>query len=414
MDYVAVVDPYSSGKYLPAEFARKGCKCICIHSRTPIPKAYADSFFKENFIDCYSASLISYNELLEVLKRYACKAVVAGTEPGVELANNLADGLGLKCCQPDKVKSLRDKFLMQEEIKKSGLRSIHQQEVFSIADALDFFEAVGNDVVIKPLSSAGTDKVFFCTQKHEIENAVRGILGEEDALGNINKKLLAQELIEGKEYVIDSVSLESKHYITSCSIYNKVRTPYGSNIYAEEVFIHPNDPRVEEVVSYGVKALDALGIKFGAAHAEIKCDGNGPVLIEVGARLHGANAPKHAQYYSNISQLDLLVDACVDQQSFFERTKQPPKFNKYAKAISFVNSNSGSVIGIPGKAWVETLASYTLGYWNIAVGDEISRTTSLLDSPGGVFLAHSSTEAIDSDTKLIREMENQGRLWCVG
>lgn len=47
------------------------------------------------------------------------------------------------------------------------------------------------------------------------------------------------------------------------------------------------DARVKELIAYDAKVLDALGIRHGPGHAEIKwCKGE-PCLVEIGARCHG-------------------------------------------------------------------------------------------------------------------------------
>ena len=41
------------------------------------------------------------------------------------------------------------------------------------------------------------------------------------------------------------------------------------------------------MVQYTFGVLDALGIRNGAVHAELKLEARGPVLIEANCRLHG-------------------------------------------------------------------------------------------------------------------------------
>merc|ERR1711871_1638682 len=43
--------------------------------------------------------------------------------------------------------------------------------------------------------------------------------------------------------------------------------------------------------SYVAKVLDAVGIHFGPSHAEVIVTKDGPCLVEVGARMHGASGP---------------------------------------------------------------------------------------------------------------------------
>lgn len=413
MRHVAIIDPYSSGQFLASEFLSRDCRCLAVHSNYPIPAAFAKSYYPDNFEREFIFADSGFDALLATLRQYACVAVVAGAESGVLLANQLADALGLPCCDPSKLQMLRDKFQMQEQIRRDGLRAIGQFQAHNLEQALARLpELQTARTVVKPLSSCGTDGVSFCEDSTQVGAAVERVLGAPNCFGQPNQGVLVQEYISGVEYVVDSVSLGGRHYVTNTSRYEKAALN-GSFVYMQEHFIHPCDPQVQPLIAYALKVLTSLGIDFGAAHMEIMLDERGPVLIEVGARLHGAKAPRNAQLFSNISQIDLLVDAAIDPERFNQRTAQPPVHYKHSRAVSLINGQRGTVAAMPGKDWVNTLASYTTAFWNIAEGDAIEPTRGLFDSPGGIFLAHESLAALESDTRLIRKMEQEGKLWTV-
>nr|WP_314490035.1 ATP-grasp domain-containing protein [uncultured Pseudomonas sp.] len=413
MRYVAIVDPYSSGQFLAAEFLSRGFNCLAIHSHSPLPSAYANSYYPDNFEAEFIAQGEALMPLLTALDDYACAAVVAGTESGVTLANRLAHALGLPSCDPDKIEMLRDKFQMQEQIRRDGLRAIGQLRATSVSQALAQAPSLDSQrIVVKPMSSCGTDGVSFCERPEQLQAAVERVLNQPNCLGQHNDAVLLQAYIDGVEYVVDSVSLDGKHYVTNTSRYQK-KAMNGSFVYEQEDFIHPSATHMQGLIDYAMKVLDSLGIRFGAAHMEIMLDRHGPVLIEVGARLHGAKAPRNAQLFANVSQIDLLVDAAIDPQRFALRTQRPPVYHKHSRAVSLINGQRGTVTALPGKEWATTLASYTTAFWNIAEGDLIEPTRGLFDSPGGIFLAHENAEALESDTRLIRKMEQEGKLWTV-
>ncbi|TDB52816.1 hypothetical protein C5467_15685 [Photorhabdus khanii subsp. guanajuatensis] len=414
MKTVAIVDPYSSGQYLAGEFYSRGFSSICIKSGVNIPAVYAASYNKDNFIKELPYTISNFDKLVNKINEYGCQAVVPGAESGVLLANTLAHHLGLPCCDPNTLLCLRDKYLMQEGVAEAGLRSISQIKVSSFEELKPWLEHnLSSTMVIKPLSSAGTDSVKFCQTYAEIEQAISDIVGKCDALGNRNEYVLVQQFIKGKEYVVDSVSLNKTHYITNTSLYKKQILPSGAIVYSEELFIHPSEKEVKDVIEYAVNVMNALGIHFGAAHFEIMVDEHGPVLIEVGARLHGAKAPRNVQFFSNVSQLDLLVDAAIDPERFHQRTQSPPVYYKHSKAVSLINYDKGIIVDIPGMKWAETLSSYTTAFWNINIGQQLLPTSNLFDSPGGIFLANQDPRALEYDTQRIREMEKSGKLWVL-
>ncbi|WP_411566253.1 ATP-grasp domain-containing protein [Pseudomonas orientalis] len=413
MKNVAIVDPYSSGQFLAAEFFSRNYSCIAIHSCYPIPSVFAKSYYPDNFERELFLTDNTFDDVLTSLRDSGCVSIVTGAESGVILANRLAHALGLPSCAPSKLEALRDKFLMQEQIRRDGLRSIRQFRASSLQETLELLpDLQAARTVVKPLSSCGTDGVNFCESADQVKKAAESILGQDNCFGSLNDGVLVQEYISGIEYVVDTVSREGRHYVTNTSRYDKAQLN-GSFVYLQEHFIHPTDPEVLHIVDYALKVLASLGINFGAAHMEIMVDEKGPVLIEVGARLHGAKAPRNAQFFSDISQIDLLVDAAVDPQRFDSRISRPPIHHKHSRAVCLINSQRGTVTSIPGKDWANSLASYTTAFWNIAEGDCIEPTCGLFDSPGGIFLAHEKVEALESDMRLIRRMEAEGKLWTV-
>lgn len=94
MGHVAIVDPYSSGQFLAAEFASRGYSCWTIHSCSPIPKVFAKSFYPDNFERSFFYTRDNFETLLYLLRAHDCAAVVVGAESGVILANRLAHALG--------------------------------------------------------------------------------------------------------------------------------------------------------------------------------------------------------------------------------------------------------------------------------------------------------------------------------
>lgn len=414
MQRIAIVDPYSSGMYLGPEFIARGYECICVHSGDGAPPVFGAAYCRDNFVEEFSAGRTSFDDLVAALRELSCIAVVPGSEPGVLLANQLAVALGLSSCEPSKLECLRDKYLMQQALAGAGLRSIRQIRSSDIDEIVAWVEELGTfPVVVKPTQSCGTDNVSICAGIEEVRRAFDRTYGKADLFGRRNESVLVQEFIDGVEHVVDSVSCDGSHYVTNVSRYKKLRRPDGSIVYDEEIYIHPDEPEVADIVAYGLKVLDAVGIGFGAAHMEIMRDARGPVLIEVGARLHGAKSPKNVQFFSDVSQLDLLVDAVIAPERFRERTSRPPRYWKKSKALVFINSKGGTVQSIPGQDLLPTLASYAVAFWYIKPGDTVQETIDLFTSPGGVFLVHPSQEVLDADAARIRQLEREGRLWIV-
>src|SRR5690606_29325729 len=137
-----------------------------------------------------------------------------------------------------------------------------------------------------------------------------------------NKSLLVQEFIDGDEYVVDTVSSKGRHVVSDIFKYRKRIGKEGRSVYQSCDFLGLDSGEAGVISEYVKKALDALEIKFGPAHAEVMLDKNGPVLIEVGARLAGCMLdPEFISNAYGHNQVELSILSYTSPETFAEKTK---------------------------------------------------------------------------------------------
>lgn len=155
-------------------------------------------------------------------------AILPGAETGVELADRLSARYGTRSNGELHTEARRNKFVMQETIRRSGLRAITQklcrseQEVDSFLAELQ--EQQGQTdwkCVIKPNESAGTDSVFLCTSRQQAVAALHAIHNQTNGLGCLNDGALCQEFLRGTEFVIDGVSRDGVYKVVAIWQYDK-------------------------------------------------------------------------------------------------------------------------------------------------------------------------------------------------
>ena len=141
-------------------------------------------------------------------------------------------------------------------------------------------------VIVKPMDSAGSDDVTLCVTFEEVQAAFGNIMGKINGLGIVNKAVLVQEYLEGPEYVIDMVSRDGVHKVVAIWVYDRRQVNGASFVcFGQRAVIVDEDPNCAELVAYQKKVVDALGIRNGPTHGEVKWFKGEPVLVEVGARL---------------------------------------------------------------------------------------------------------------------------------
>lgn len=404
---VAIVDPVSTGAHLAPEFARRGWRAVAVLSSGKIPDAYVKGFKRGDFAD-----VITYTgDVEETLARLTAlepQFVLAGAEHGVELADQLAERLGLPGNGTALSACRRDKFAMVERIRESGLpaaASIVSRNAQDIVDWADQSQVW--PLVVKPVASAGSDGVAFCTDAAQVKAAFTAVHGTVNQLGGFNDQVMAQERLIGQQYFVNSVSRAGRHYIAE--IWKDVRVPVGEGqVYDREELLAGDGELQRTVVSYVEEVLDALGIVHGPAHTEIMLTANGPVLIESGARLQGAVTPAPHVAATGTSQVALTVDACTDPDAFDRLPGTVYELRKQLRVVSLIAPHDGALVDGPDLAELNSLTTLSASVRSLAAGTPVRRTVDLFSSPDHLYLLHADLDVVERDYARIRQLEQGG------
>ena len=122
------------------------------------------------------------------------------------------------------------------------------------------------------------------------------------------------------------------------------------------------EPRAASLVSYMFGVLDALNIRNGPGHGEVKWGADGvPCLVEVGSRCHGAEGmwiPIADEVYG-YNQVSATLDAYVDAGAYEDDGKYPvaPAVRRgYGCAKMLISHVRGEFEGFNAKALAEVKA----------------------------------------------------------
>lgn len=405
---ILIVDPLSSGYYLAEAIFDREWNC----------HALLTSVDKKNIVDSYSQwfnsiflidNEIQFDDIVRNYREIPLDAVIAGSESGVYLAERVAAALNLDGNNPRSSNLRRNKYDMQEALRKNGLRMIQQYLVYDEEDAVLKGKTLGSfPVVLKPTESAGTDGVYFCNNEEEIRIAFKAIYQQKNLFGKNNDSVLIQEYIPGDEYIVDVVLKNG--YLRTGGIfkYQKQKGPTGAPIYRSIDLLPFWEEKQQKLLAYSREVLRALELHTGPAHIEIKMqDGKDsqPTLIELGARMHGGYGPVFSRFGSGICQLDLTLALFDDEKFFYEKDG----YILHNEAIEFfmISKESGVVDKWLIDDFLKNLESFKLAnIWAKETG-KLSVTKDLFSSPGVVVLSHPDRNIIQKDyNQLVRAEKN--------
>ncbi|MEV5784597.1 hypothetical protein AB0L42_26845 [Streptomyces sp. NPDC052287] len=406
---VAVVAPFSSGKHYRDEIIHRGWKCVAvIPAEDMLPPLYRGSPAPTEYqqVVTHDGSLDMTAQALRALQ---VTAVVAGTEIGVALTEQLAHRLNVPGNDPRTSHLRRDKGAMAAALTRADLDGPRSLSTDRLQDALSWAQSLPDvrDFVLKPADSAGSDGVAFCAGLGDIETAWKKLHQVPNAMGGGNDHLVLQERLRGSQYVVNSVSVTdlrgaARHTVTEC--WADRRTPDG-HLYDRLDLLSRNRMVPRVLADYTVRALDALGVANGPAHSEVMyVPGRGPVLIETGARPEGSYDPHSMREATGSDHIRDAVHAVVTGKPRRLAADRP-------RATVAKVSLIAPYDGVLDPLFVERLLNLPTVRGHVGAlvpGGCIQRTVDLLTSPGRLTLAAEDPREIDHDHAVIRAMENSG------
>lgn len=403
-----VVDPYSSGNLLAPALRKVGVVPVAVRSTDRPPEVYASSYRPGNF-----DSIIVHNgligETVERLRALAPVCVLAGTECGVELADQLAAVLTPeRANNPALAAARRHKAAMGAAVAAAGLPAMRQVCTADAAEVTAWIERAGlrgRDLVVKPPNSAGSDGVTHVRAGVGWPAAFGRLLGERNKLGLVNDEVLVQEYLTGTEYVVDTCTFDGVHAVVDICRYRKLHIAGQMAVYDYMEWLPYDTAGHTELLAFATGVLDAVGVRFGAAHTEIMMTAGGPRLIEVNARIAGAGVPRFCQEATGDNQVDRLARYCAGDRAF------PAGFalRRRVRGVLFVARTSGVLRNADEYQQVRSLPSHYDSVINVRSGDHVTATRDLFSSHalGYVILAHDRPEQVQADYDMVRQIEKR-------
>jgi L-amino acid ligase len=417
--YFVIVDGFSSGRYIAPKLLGNGYNGI-IHVLSKAAKevGYQLTPDQEKNYSVRFEETDDINELINHLSTYRIKAIIPGAHAGVDLADKLNHLLHLPMSNDFNKSAIRlDKYLMQEEIRKQGLRAPKQCLVSDMETLQSWINQNKLPIVLKPLSSSGTDGVYFCKTQEEVETAFNHLMENKTVYGQKNTQIVAQEMLMGKEYMVNTVSCRDAFtgeytYVTDILIVEK-KIVNGVPLYDYAMNLDRSDPIFLKIKDYVSKVLSALGLYYGAAHTEviINEEDHQPTLVEVNPRLMGTYDMSALTEATGTNQVEQLVqiynrDGCLYLHQLHYQVRIDMR---YTLASFMMTGQSGNIEQTPNVDLFRNIPNFHSIKLLCEKGKDLKPTSKspVVNLPGVVnFVAESHEELLISHQKL-RDVEKQ-------
>ena len=405
--YIVIVCANFTGEYLPFYFLGHGYQCIHVVTKHFLdkkgivnPELFTEVFFLKN------ESKEEIIKLVENLKKFDIKAIIAGNEGVVTTTDTISQYFSVPKNDIALSIARRHKYYMIDALAKNGLSTQVQFIAKNISDLKKWYLKENlNKIILKPPYSASGDNVMVCHDLHEVEINFSKIYGATDFFGEKNIEVVAQEFVDGVQYIVNTVSCDDKHFITD--IWRECGSDKEGLLhddYAELVKENMQDYSMLE--NFSKEVLKSLKITDGPAHHEIRFSSCGPRLIEVGARLAGGMDPSALTEVFGYNQVSIAVEALLDPDSFKRRVTNMEK-QKYARYIYLSSNKEGIIKNQVNLSEFFTIKSLHSMNFVFEQGDKLPITNQIILRPGRAYLISDSSEQIENDYQRFRLLEEK-------
>ena len=403
-----ITNPVSNANLLVGYLKEQGVDCYAVMEMDKVSKMPTLSEKKKGEFNAelYQGIFISA-EQVPGPDELPFDIILAGSENGVFIADILSERHGLPGNDPAYSRLRRHKDAMQRALAEAGLACIstHVLEGKAAAQSvLEHWDAY--PCVLKPQSSAGGEGVVFCRNRAELQSAILAAdWGGFSSTWSDNDCFVLQPFVTGKEYVVDMVAQQGTYVVASVCRYIRCDELgiEGCPFVKKFTFLlDPSSDAVRALVDYAKHAASAMGIENGAIHMELLDSPNGPVMIEVGARLHGTITPvlfAHCYaphlleqlYFSSFAPAAELSDARLIKPGIISDviSTSPGVFGGTPEGLPAAVSQLSSVIGVQ---------------LNVEEGQPFKKTSDLFSSSMNAAFSHADAAVLWADVQVFEQL----------
>jgi biotin carboxylase len=217
-------------------------------------------------------------QTLETLRGMRFDGVAAVGDGPAEAAAVAAEMLGVPFHPPAAARACHDKFLARELYQAAGMRTPWFFRTAFDTDPSAAAERATYPCVLKPLGLSASRGVIRANNAEEFAAAFRRIsrIGE--------RRLQVEGYIPGREFAVEGLVTAGR--FQPLAIFDKP-DPLEGPFFEETIYVTPSRQaaRVQsELLETAARAVQALGLRHGPVHAELRHNAEGAWMLEMHAR----------------------------------------------------------------------------------------------------------------------------------
>lgn len=369
------------------------------------PDEYDRSFAP--YVD--QALLLDYGDIDRLLplvrglhEAYPFQAAVSLFELGLLPAARINEDLGLIGESVETVELLLDKWRMRRHLDAKGVSPVASAVGRSVRDVREFAKAHGLPIIVKPIRESGSLGVFRVRDQADVDAVAERFRSLDDGhwvTGDLSSadsfaEFLMEEYLDGPEISVETLSFDGRHVVIAVT-----DKELGPN-FVEIGHSQPSRCSAEtlhEVSQLVADFLDAVGLRNGPAHTEVKLTTRGPRIVESHNRIGGDRINELAEIAYGVDMERYALGARFGLVQPLTTSPEP----RGGVAIRFLTPEPGRVVEVTGVDAVRADPAYVDLQLDLVPGDDVPPLTWNEDKVGHVIARGATTaEAIAHGKRL--------------
>jgi biotin carboxylase len=255
------------------------------------------------------------HEAVAAIVAYAQKrplqAILAVDDSGALLAAQASARLGLPHNDVGAAEAARNKYVMRQKLQAAGVPAPRAQRFFTDQETAELLPHITFPCVVKPTELSGSRGVIRANNPAELDQALVRLRRLLHGLAPAPQPFLVEEYMPGVEVALEGMMDNGR--LSLLALFDKP-DPLQGPYFEETIYVTPSRlPAADQqaILACTVQAAQALGLRTGPLHAELRLNERGPWLIEVAGRSIGGLCSQTLRFGGDVSLEELILrQAC--------------------------------------------------------------------------------------------------------
>ena len=315
----------------------------------------------------FSAPERAVCSVVEFAVQFPIGAVIAADDDGVVLAAKIAAALGLRHNSETAVRAARDKHRMRQILEGCGIRSPRFELCSLTDDPSVCARGVDYPAVLKPVSLSASRGVIRADDADQFVVAFRRIealLRKEGA--DSEAEILVESFIPGAEVALEGLLTQGE--LTVLALFDKP-DPLDGPFFEESIYVTPSCLAAPERAALRrtvQQAVQALCLREGPVHVELRLNDQGAWIVEIAPRSIGGLCSKTLRFGAGISLEELIL-----QQALGQATNGIERESCAAGVMMIPIPHGGTLRQVDGRKAAQAVSGVEEVHVTIPLGHEV-------------------------------------------